>query len=368
MAMIKAERGELLRPLQRVAGVVPNKPALAMVANVLIRQEGAEVTLLTSDIEMQVETKATIGAGRENTTTATSARKLVELVRALPDGDVVIEAGKQLQVKAGKSRFKLQAVPAAEFPIMSEDKPTATFTVPAGKLRARLKQIEVTMAVSDLRYYLNGMLFVLAGNELTLVATDGHRLSLTRLETQDAKGKARHVVPRKVISELGKLLPDDDDELVQVGFADAQVSFRFGSTRLVSKVIVGAYPDYDRVVPQSDRMTNRMVVKREDLSRSLMRAAILAGEKLRVVEVSLGDGSAKLAVANQDAENAEETVDGEYDGAPLTIGFNIDYVIDAVGSVGDAAVTLRFNDALSSALMTVESDPTYRHVLMPTRL
>lgn len=369
MAIIKAEREELLRPLQIVASVAPSKASVPVLGNILVRQDGGEVTLTASDIELQVKTSATIGASRDATAVTVPARKLIDLVRALPAGDIVIDRGeKRLTVRSGKSSYRLQTLPAEEFPMMAEDVAVASFTVTAKALKAKLKVLQGAMAVQDIRYYLNGMLFEIADGAVTLVTTDGHRLSAAKLTTaQQVTGAARHVVPRKSITELIRLLPDED-ELVDVQIGNKQVRFAFEKTRIVSKVIDGAFPDYSRVIPNATRLPNKLAVRRDALLGGLTRAAIVCDGKFRGVKLAMNHGEIRVSSVNSEQEEAQETVEAALEGGALEIGFNVDYLIEAVRCVDDPSIKVYFNDPLSSALMTVESDPSYNHVLMPFRM
>ena len=238
MQLIKAARDALLKPLQVVSGIVERRQTLPILANVLVRKDGDRVTFTATDLEIQIVTAAEIGAGKEDAAATVSARKLVDILRALPEADVQLSlATKKLTVQSGRSRFNLQTLPAEEFPTVAQAEFSADFTLPAATLKYLLSMVHFAMAAQDIRYYLNGMLLVVDGSLVRAVATDGHRLALCDVHKDgEATPKIEAIIPRKTILELARLLPDTDAP-VRVQMAANQVKFVFDSIELVSKLV-----------------------------------------------------------------------------------------------------------------------------------
>ncbi len=368
MVLIKTQRDTLLVPLQSVSGIVERRHTLPILSNVLLEKRGDRLTLLATDIEIQITT-STEGAGGEGDGAITvGARKLQDILRSLPDNvdvSLVLE-DKRLQVRAGKSRFSLQTLPADDFPRMTlSEGETRQFKLSQKSFRQLLGKTQYAMAAQDVRYYLNGLLLLTEGKELRAVATDGHRLAFSSVAIDSELPRQEMILPRKTVLELNRLLSDSDDEL-NITLAPNQVRFAFGSVVLVSKLIDGKFPDYERVVPQGVR--NHMSASRQLLLQALNRAAILTNEKFRGVRVVLGADSLKLIAANAEQEEAQEEIEVGYSGDPLDVGFNVGYLLDVLNNVQCDEVACGFNDANSSALITVPGNERFKYVVMPMRI
>ena len=302
--MIKAKRDELLAPLAAVSGIIERRHTLPILSNVLIDASGDALSFLATDIEIQISARSGLGGSRETRALTVGARKLLDILRALPeDAEVSLQPqDKRLLVKAGRSRFTLQTLPAEDFPKLAKAAgEVARFAVPQKALRRLLGLVQYAMAQQDIRYYLNGLLMVVEGGELKLVATDGHRLAFAAMPLTANLPRQEAIVPRKTVVELAKLLADSDDE-VRVELAATQAGFSFGSIELVSKLIDGKFPDYTRVIPTQHK--NKLQAAREPLRQALQRAAILSNEKFRGVRWVLTDGSLKIVSSNADQEEA----------------------------------------------------------------
>ena len=368
MVLIKSQRDTLLGPLQSVSGIVERRHTLPILSNVLLEKKGDRLTLLATDIEIQITT-ATDGAGGDGDGAVTvGARKLQDILRSLPDSTEVslVLEDKRLQVKAGKSRFSLQTLPADDFPRMTiSEGETRQFQISQRNFRQLLAKTQYSMAAQDVRYYLNGLLLLVEGKELRAVATDGHRLAFASVEIDGDLPRQEMILPRKTVLELNRLLVDSDEEL-NVTLAQNQVRFAFGSVVLVSKLIDGKFPDYERVVPPS--LKNHVTIGRLTLMQSMNRAAILTNEKFRGVRVVLGDNSLKLMAANAEQEEAQEEIEVDYSGDAIDVGFNVGYLLDVLNNVHNDEVQWSFNDANSSALITVPGNDRFKYVVMPMRI
>ncbi|MDR2186783.1 MAG: DNA polymerase III subunit beta [Azonexus sp.] len=368
MILIKSQRDTLLAPLQSVSGIVERRHTLPILSNVLLEKKGERLTLLATDIEIQITTITDGAVGDGDGAVTVGARKLQEILRSLPEGTEVslLLEDKRLQVRAGKSRFSLQTLPADDFPRMTlSDGETRQFQISQRDFRQLLGKTQYSMAAQDVRYYLNGLLLLVDGKELRAVATDGHRLAYASVGIDAELPRQELILPRKTVLELNRLLVDSDEAL-HITLAANQVRFAFGSVVLVSKLIDGKFPDYERVVPSALR--NHMTVGRLILMQAMQRAAILTNEKFRGIRVVLGDNSLKLIAANAEQEEAQEEIEVSYGGEAIDVGFNVSYLLDVLGNLHTDEVQWSFNDANSSALVTVPGDERFKYVIMPMRI
>ncbi|MBI3140895.1 MAG: DNA polymerase III subunit beta [Rhodocyclales bacterium] len=368
MLLIKTPRDNFLAPLQSVCGIVEKRHTLPILSNVLIEKSGDQLTLLATDIEIQIKTHAAGAAGSEKAAVTVGARKLQDILRSLPESaDVSLSLDdKRLQVKAGKSRFSLQTLPAEDYPRMaSAEGEQAHLQVTQKQFKRLIGLVQYAMAQQDIRYYLNGLLLVVTGTEMRVVATDGHRLAYASEELAEAQPRTEVILPRKTVLELSRLLADNDEAL-DVRLAPSQAVFRFGDIELVSKLIDGKFPDYERVIPQNH---NKIItLSRTLLLQSLHRAAILTNEKFRGVRLVLAPGSLKIISSNADQEEAQEDIEVAYDAEPLDVGFNVTYLLDVLNNLSVDDVECRLADANSSALITLPGNDRFKYVVMPMRI
>ena len=368
MVLVKAKRDELLGPLSAVSGIIERRHTLPILSNVLIESGAGALSFLATDIEIQITSRGTIEPSGEARSITVGARKLVDILRALPESAEVTlqQQEKRLLVKAGKSRFVLQTLPAEDFPKLAKPAgDVARFSLQQKELRRLLGLVQYSMAQQDIRYYLNGLLMVVEEKTLKLIATDGHRLAFAAMALESKLPRQEVIVPRKTVLELSKLLSDSEAE-VRVELSATQASFSFDSIDLVSKLVDGKFPDYTRVIPVGHK--NHLSISREMLRQALMRAAILSNEKFRGVRWVLTDGSLKIVSSNTEQEEAEETLEVAYKGDALDIGFNVNYLLDVLNNVAGSDVECLFGDAASSALLSFPSEAEFKYVVMPMRI
>lgn len=365
---IKINRDTLLKPLSAVSGIVERRHTLPILSNLLLEAKQNSIVLTATDLEMQISLSIETDAGGELSTTV-SAKKLLDICRALPENSEidVSTTDTRMQVRSGKSRFNLQTLPAADYPTMTKISvaESTQVTISQSVLKRSLKQVEFAMALQDIRYYLNGLLFEVNANRLNLVGTDGHRLSYTSVELDRNYEKQELILPRKTVIELIKLL-DDSDEEVKIDIAAGQVNFSFGNIYLISKVIDGKFPDYNRVIPVGHK--NTFTVDRMSVLLSMQRASILSNEKYRGIRLVLSNDSLRLISTNSEQEEAEEELEISYSGDALDVGFNVTYMIDVLNNISNDQVVFSFADASSSCLVTIPEDDNYKYVVMPMRI
>jgi DNA polymerase-3 subunit beta len=269
-------------------------------------------------------------------------------------------------VRAGKSRFNLQTLPATDFPLLGDaGTALANVSVAQKTLKELLLLVQFAMAQQDIRYYLNGMLLVLENEHLRVVATDGHRLSYASGSVGAQSEKREVILPRKAVLELARLLAEND-ESVGIEVYPNQVKFRFGDVELTTKVIDGKFPDYTRVIPSNYQ--KHFKVDRVALLQALQRAAILSNEKFRGVRWMLTGNGLRISCTNNEQEEAQEELEIAYSGDPLDVGFNITYLLDVLNNVGSSEIDCAFGDANSSMLITLPDRTDYRYVVMPMRI
>ena len=367
MQLVKTQRDTLLRPLQIVSGIVERRHTLPILANILIRKSGQDVSFLSTDIEVQITTHAKVGTGGDVAATTVAARKLLDILRALPDDEVSLSlSNKRMTVQSGKSRFNLQTLGAEEFPIVAQaEYYNATVTLPQKTLKHLFNMVHFSMAQQDIRYYLNGLLLVVEGKNVIAVATDGHRLAFCQVATEETFPKHEVIIPRKTILELQRLL-EDSDEPVQLDIANNQVKLTFADIELISKLVEGKFPDYTRVVPRGYK--NSFTIGREQLLRALQRTAIMTSDKFKGVRCVLSPGSMKISSTNADQEEAVEEIEIDYGGDSVDIGFNVSYLLDVLNNLKTDSITLSLGDANSSALITIPDNADFKYVVMPMRI
>jgi DNA polymerase-3 subunit beta len=372
MIVLKAAQEKVLGALQAVSGIVERRHTLPILANVLIRKTGPRIEFTTSDLEIQVRTSAELDGDNADFAATVGARKLIDILRSMPADQVVTLSSNQskLTLQGGKSRFKLQTLPADDFPLVQEAADFGpAFSVPQKVLKGLINQVHFAMAVHDIRYYLNGILFVAEGRNLTLVATDGHRLALAQATLDTDIPKQEVILPRKTVLELQRLLRDDregDEGRIEMRFAGNQARFDFSGMEFVTKLVEGKFPDYNRVIPKNHK--NAVTLGRAPLLSSLQRAAILTSEKFKGVRVNIEPGTLRIASSNAEQEEAKEELEIDYAGDTIEIGFNVTYLIDALTNMAQDMVTIELQDTNSSALITVPEQSGFKYVVMPMRI
>jgi len=368
MIILIATQEKVLSVLQSVAGIVERRHTLPILANVLIRKTGTQLQFTTSDLEIQIRTTADLEGDAGDFTTTVGARKLIDILRSMPgDQTVSLESAQnKLILKGGKSRFTLQTLPAEDFPLVQEAANFGpSFSVPQKTLKLLLNQVSFAMAVHDIRYYLNGILFVAEGKQLSLVSTDGHRLAFSSATLDVEVPKQEVILPRKTVLEMQRLLSDKDGA-IEMQFAGNQARFSFEGMEFVTKLVEGKFPDYNRVIPKNHK--NIITLGRAPLLASLQRTAILTSEKFKGVRLNIEPGTLRVASNNAEQEEAVDELDIDYSGEPIEIGFNVTYLIDALANMTQDMVKIELADSNSSALLTIPDDAAFKYVVMPMRI
>ena len=360
-----AEREHILAALQAAIGVVERRQTMPILANVLLSAKDNRLAVTATDLEVELVAGADIKSGSDGAITV-PGRKLLDICRSLPDGAkiTVSQEGERVQLRAGKSRFTLSSLPAAEFPVIEEMNVQQTLDIPQADLKRLLDKTHFSMAQQDVRYYLNGMLLETDGKMLRSVATDGHRLALCEMDLA-SKGKGQQIiVPRKGVLELQRLLGSEG--IVTLTIGSNHIRVQIGDIRFTSKLIDGRFPEYSRVIPANPPRS--VLADRDVLRSALQRTAILSNEKYRGIRLALKGNSMTLQAHNPEQEEAEEEIEVQYDGDDLEVGFNVNYLLDAIAAIEGSEVEIGLTDANSSCLIHAPGNNSSRYVVMPMRL
>jgi DNA polymerase-3 subunit beta len=361
-----ASREAILKPLQAVIGVVERRQTMPILSNVLLTVSDSKLSITGTDLEVELVADAEVEVQTPGEITV-PGRKLHDICRALPEGSKVeiTLSGDRLSVKAGRSRFTLSTLKAADFPTIDDIAAQHSLEVGQQDLHGLLDKTQFSMAQQDVRYYLNGLLLETAGTTLRAVATDGHRLALSEIVLNKTVAKEEQViVPRKGVLELNRLLETEGELKVVIGANHIRVEKE--GIRLTSKLIDGRFPDYSRVIPKDP--ANVLKADRQLLRQALQRTAILSNEKYRGVRLELGENSIVMHANNPEQEEAVETLEVQYSGAAMEIGFNVNYLLDALAAVDAEEVEIRVTDGNSSCLIVAPGTESTKYVVMPMRL
>lgn len=368
MFIEKVDKEIILKPLQVVIGIVERKQTLPILSNVLMEHRDGKVRFTATDMEIQITTTVDIAQTEEKEKSITiGGKKLLEILRVLPDQSKITIDTKEnkAQIKTNKSRFSLQTLPAQDFPKLSNQlENSKKIVLPQKRLRDLLSSVQYAMAQQDVRYYLNGVLLIVESKKLKAVATDGHRLAFNIGEIEGDFEKLEVILPRKAVIELTKLL-SDTEESVELEISQQQIKASFSGITLITKVIDGKFPDYERVIPKYD---NHLNMNRPLIQQALQRAAILSNEKFRGVRFVLTEKNLSIISSNSEQEEAQEEVETDYHGEALDIGFNVNYLMEGLNNISGDVATFSFGDPNSSILITTPGNNEFRYVVMPMRI
>ncbi len=361
-----AAREALLKPLQAVIGVVERRQTMPILANVLLVAKDGKVAVTATDLEVELVANAEVEIDGPGEVTV-PGRKLLDICRALPEQASIAIAltGEKLAIKSGRSKFSLTTLPAADFPTVEDINAGQTVALPQATLCRLLDKTHFSMAQQDVRYYLNGLLLETDGKHLRAVATDGHRLALCQVKLKTKKMPEQQViVPRKGVMELQRLMNGEGDVDLQLG--SNHIRIELDGIRFTSKLIDGRFPEYERVIPQDT--SNELSADRELFKGALQRTAILSNEKYRGIRLIIRGSGVVLQAHNPEQEEAEEELEVAYKGDDIEIGFNVNYLLDALGAIESEEITLSVVDSNSSCLLREPGNDDYKYVVMPMRL
>ncbi len=366
---------DLLRELQLFQGIVERKNTIPILANVLLEAKGDQVKLLATDLEVGLRSTCAASVTRSGALTL-PAKKLYEIVKALPETDVRIEEDKN-GVKVAADRFdsRMQTLPREDFPSVPEASGTVSATLGRDAVKQMVQKTQFAITGEDTRYFLNGALFILRGDEMSLVSTDGHRLALVTVprDKSKAKGKAdgdaedRVILPRKTLLELARLLGEGEGD-IQYERGENHLFFEIGGRLLISRMIDGQFPAFERVIPKSN--DKRVEFDRDRLTSAVRRVEILSNERSRAVKFQMDKGKVEIASSSPEFGEAKEILNVDYTGTPVTICFNSRYVVEFLSAVETDSIALEFKDEMSQAVLSPigAEGYAYTYVIMPMRV
>ena len=366
-------KNDLLRELQLFQGIVERKNTIPILANVLMEAKGEEIKLLATDLEVGLRSRCQAAVSKGGTLTL-PAKKLYEIVKSFPETDVRIEEDKN-GVKVAADRFdsRMQTQPPQDFPAVPESSGAATSTLSAASIRAMVAKTQFAITGEDTRYFLNGALFILQPESMTLVATDGHRLALVTVQRPKGSGKdqteeIRAILPRKTLWELGKLLAEGESGDITYERGENHLFFQVGDRMLISRMIDGQFPAFERVIPKGN--TRQIEFERDRLTNAVRRVALLSNERSKAVKFAIDKGKVEVTSSSPEFGEAREVIPVDYNDTAMQICFNAQYVLDFLNVVETDNVMLELKDEVSQAVVKPigAEGYDYTYVIMPMRV
>ncbi len=365
-------RDVLLKSLSHVQSVVERRNTIPILANVLIRATGGEVSFTATDMEIEINETLPAQVSKAGSLTA-PAHTLYDIVRKLPDGaqvELTAASANQLTLSSGRSNFKLGCLPIEDFPKMPEGDLARSFTLSSSDLRALIDRSRFAMSTEETRYYLNGIYLHAATSKnlavLRAVATDGHRLARVEMPAPEGAGGIPGIIlPRKTVNEIRKLI-DESGERVEIALSESRVRFTFGGVIVASKLIDGTFPDYNRVIPSGNDKI--LEVDTRAFAAAVDRVATISSEKSKGVKISLTPGHVVLSANSPEAGSATEELEARYDGALLDVGFNARYLLDILQQIEGNGTRFTLGDTAAPAIIQDVSDSSALYVIMPMRV
>ena len=369
--IIKIEREKLIEPLRNIVGVSEKKVTMPVLGNVLLRTTTDGILLVGSDLEVEISTVINYKIAEEINTTI-PARKLLDILKSLPGKDLVtidIDESKAT-IKSGKSKFVLATLPGDDFPYNGETG-SYKYNIKPESLERMISQTSFSMAVQDARHFLNGLFFEVSGDKITVVATDGHRLSMSSCDqVNTVEGDLSCIIPRKCILEIKRILTafkDNSENLIEFNVNNGEITLKAASYLIKSKLIEGNYPDYNKVFPNS--LPHKLDVNKLELKSALQRMSILSNDQFKGVKLSLSQNEAKLSTNNPSLEEGEDSISCNYTGENLDIGFNLTYLVEVIDVINSENIVLQLNNSDSGCLISSDDDVGLnKYIIMPMRV
>jgi len=364
--IFEINRETLLRPLSQVTNIVERKQTLPILSNVHMKLENGLLSFTSTDLEIEIVASVDMDNGTAGEVTV-GARKLLDITRALPEGSVLSftrDKGKVV-VKSGSSKFVLHTLPAEEFPRIQDQTWEGELRVDGDAIKQLIDRTAFAMANQDVRYYLNGLFLAMEGGKLTAVATDGHRLAKSEISDDGFDAKFEIIVPRKAVQEISRLLADGSNDIA-VSINSNHIMFEVSDLCFTSKLIEGRFPDYKNVIPIGQNVHINM--DRQAFRTALQRASILTNDKFKGIRMEIKPGELTIVANNPEQEEAYERIDIDYDGEPINIGFNVAYMLDALGALDSDTVQIGLTDNTSSSLIQEPGNDATIYVVMPMRI
>ncbi len=369
---ITVSKFDLLRELTATQGVVERKTTIPILSNYLFEASGDRLSLTATDLDLSLRTSCNAKVKKEGACTI-PARKLYDYVRLLPDAEITIKMLENhwVSIRCGRSNTKMVGMARSNFPALPTFPTAGEVRIPGQVLRSMIAKTGFAIASEESRYTLNGALMILKPESMTMVATDGHRLA--HIERPGEKfdgisGEMKTLIPKKAMDELKSLLDSTDAEYIEFAKDDSTLFFRIGSRLLTSRQLTGQFPNFEAVLPKDN--SKSIALNGEDLSKAISRVAQFADERSRAVRLKLEKGELKLSASSTETGESEDTIEIDYDGDAMTIGFNAQYLLEFLKATGGQDVKLELKDAQSAGQLRPggSEDYKYRYIVMPMRI
>jgi DNA polymerase-3 subunit beta len=360
------KKDNLKRAVSSVIGVVDKKQTMPILGHILLEKNDNHLKLTATNLEVQISSTTKVVKMDDFENTAVSGRKFYEIIRSLDSKEVELTTSKgQLVIKTNSSSYKISTLSGNDFPMFDTSDSEEKFNINQENLLTLLNKTHFSMAQQDVRFYLNGLLLETESNKMKAIATDGHRLAASEMIIEKKQlNKTSSIVPRKAIQELIRLLDNNEDVRAEIGLNS--ICFTFNDLVFITKLIDGKFPDYNRVIPTNTEINIQL--NSQAFKPSLQRVSILANEKFKGIRLETTGGSLELSSENPEQERANESITLQEKVKKIIVGFNVNYLIDAVSSCDGNEVCLSLNDENSSALITSPEDKNTKYVVMPMRL
>jgi len=365
------KKNDLLRELQFFQGIVERKNTIPILANVLMDAQGDAVSFLATDLEVGLRSKCEAKVTKAGSLTL-PAKKFYEIVKSLPDTEIHIADDKNgVKIKADRFDSRMQTLPREDFPTLPESALAGGAMLPRAALKEMVSKTQFAITGEDTRYFLNGALFVMRPDSMSLVATDGHRLALVTVPRNGKAGKSdqedRPILPKKTLGELGRLLAEGDGD-IQFERGENHLFFKVGDRTLISRMIDGQFPSYERVIPKGN--DKHIEFERDRLTNAVKRVALMSNERSRAVKFQIDKGKVEVTSSSPDLGEAHEELPVDYSGASMQICFNAQYVLDFLAAVSTDIVSLDLKDEVSQAVVKPVGAEgyDYTYVIMPMRV
>lgn len=365
----KIRKSILLKGLTLIQGVIEKKKTLPILANVLIEAKDNIVTLIATDLEIGIKSKFESEV-IENGKITVSAKKLFEIVKELSDSLIEIESkdNNWIELKCGNAKFNIVALPPDEYPNINNGENTNNLEVNSKIIKDLIDKTFYSISTDESKYNLNGLFIHNVNNNIRVISTDGHRLSLFQTDIEASNQNILNkgvIIPRKGIIELKKITEDDNDKLT-INFSDNNIVINNEETTLIMRLIDGDFPDYNRVIPE--KLDNFAIIESNIFLQTLKRISILANEKSRGINLSITSGKIEISSSNPEFGDATDFINVEYSGPDISVGFNAKYLLDVMHTVNSGSIRFYINDNISPCLIKSSDNEAYQAVIMPMRL
>lgn len=368
MFELSISKQQLLTPLLTVAGAVDKKQSLTILSNILLKLADNQLLLTATDLEIEITCRISCVTQNQTGLVTIPVKKMIDIIRSLDDDANPMISFKSgvVSIKEGRSQFKLATLPADDYPVTEDEVSEVEFLINRSELIHLLQSTHFAMSQQDVRAYLNGLLFEMDANLLTVVATDGHRMAVYRLPSPLNNQHHRLLLPKKGVQEILRLLNNISDEKVAVAAGKNHFKVITEQYTFSSKLIEARFPPYVRAIPREQ--DKQVIIDRDLLKRALSRIIILANEKLRAILLQVEVGQLTLIANNQEQEEAIESIPAQTVGDPLTIGINASYLLDVLNYLSDATIRISLSNTDTSILVESMNDENYQYIIMPMKI